>query len=256
MADMKEKVRKPKVNIMSRNTIDFGIDLGTTNSSIAVLRGTESEVIKNNENSELTPSAFGYGKNGNHLVGKHAKNLWIEEHGNAALEFKLQMGAPTAYHFGRSGKSMSPEELSAEVLKELRAAVRQQLHEDLQAAVITIPAAFELPQCKATERAAQLAGISNSPLLQEPIAAALAYGFQNGDRKAFWLVYDLGGGTFDAAIMQVTDGLIQVVNHGGDNNLGGKLIDWKIVDDLFVPACSPEYKISNFKRSIRAWQRL
>ena len=239
---------------MSRNTIDFGIDLGTTNSSIAVLRGTETEVIKNNENSELTPSAFGYGKNGNHLVGKHAKNLWIEEHGNAALEFKLQMGAPTAYHFGRSGKSMSPEELSAEVLKELRAAVRQQLHEDLQSAVITIPAAFELPQCKATERAAQLAGISNSPLLQEPIAAALAYGFQNGDRKAFWLVYDLGGGTFDAAIMQVTDGLIQVVNHGGDNNLGGKFIDWKIVDDLLVPALATEYKISNFHRGNPRWQ--
>jgi len=239
---------------MSRITIDFGIDLGTTNSSIAILRGTETEIIKNNENSELTPSAFGYGKNGNQLVGKHAKNLWIEEHGNAAIEFKLQMGTPTVYQFERTGVPMSPEEISAEVLKELRASVRQQLHEDLQAAVITIPAAFELPQCKATERAAQLAGISNSPLLQEPIAAALSYGFQNGDCKACWLVYDLGGGTFDAAVMQVKDDLIQVVNHGGDNNLGGKVIDWKIVDDLLAPSLAAEYKIADFNRGNPRWQ--
>ena len=120
--------------------------------------------------------------------------------------------------------------------------------------MITVPADFELPQCEATKRAAQIAGLTLSPLLQEPVAAALAYGFQSQSDKVFWLVYDFGGGTFDAAVIQVRDGAIEVVNHGGDNELGGKDIDWAIVDRLLVPALTKECKLTNFKRGNSKWR--
>jgi molecular chaperone DnaK len=117
-----------------------------------------------------------------------------------------------------------------------------------------VPAAFELPQCEATKRAAQLAGFAISPLLQEPVAAALAYSFQSESEKVFWLVYDFGGGTFDAAIIQVRDGVIQVVNHGGDNHLGGKLIDWAIVEELLIPAVTREFSLTDFRRGNPKWR--
>jgi molecular chaperone DnaK len=239
---------------MKRTTIDFGIDLGTTNSSIAVIKGIEAEAIKNNENNEITPSAVGIDKNNRLQVGQRAKNQVGFDEDNAKAEFKLQMGTKTLYHFTRSGRRLTPEELSAEVLKELKAAVLQRTGEDLQAAVVTVPAAFELPQCEATKQAAELAGIKTCALLQEPVAAALAYGFQSENSKAFWLVYDLGGGTFDAAVMQLRDGLIQVVNHGGDNDLGGKLIDWKIVEELLIPAVADEFSISDLRRGNPRWK--
>jgi len=107
--------------------------------------------------------------------------------------------------------------------------------EQIEAAVITVPAAFELHQCDATRSAAQLAGFKESPLLQEPVTAALAYGFKVAEHKAYWLVYDFGGGTFDAAIVKTEEGTINVVNHGGDNFLGGSDIDWAVVEELLVP---------------------
>jgi len=238
---------------MARATIDFGIDLGTTNSAIAVLHGAEVEVFKNNENEEYTPSVVWMDKADRLIVGRSAKQMLETDSGNAFCEFKLQMGTTTDYRFARSGKTMKPEELSAEVLKSLKSDVRQRTGEDIQAAVITVPAAFELPACDATKRAAQLAGLSVSPLLQEPVAAALAYGFQSESDRVFWLVYDLGGGTFDAAVMQVRDGVIQVVNHGGDNMLGGKLIDWEIVDQLLIPAATREHRLTDFRRGNPKW---
>jgi molecular chaperone DnaK len=144
--------------------------------------------------------------------------------------------------FKVNGKQMTPEELSAEVLKQLRADAQREYGE-ITAAVISVPAAFELPQCSATDRAAKLAGLSFSPLVQEPVAAALAYGFQTTSDRVFWMVYDFGGGTFDAAIMQVRDEQIQVVNHGGDNHLGGGLIDNEIVNQLLVPKVAREFNL-------------
>lgn len=238
---------------MNRNTIDFGIDLGTTNSSIAVLRGTDTEVVKNNENMEITPSAVWIDKKSSLYVGRHAKERLIVDFENAASEFKLLMGTNTETSFKRSGRKMKPEELSAEILKSLKADVMQRTGEDIEAAVITVPAAFDLPQCKATEAAARLAGLKVSPLLQEPVAAAMAYGFQHEGKKSFWLVYDLGGGTFDAAIIQVRDGMIQVVNHGGDNQLGGKLIDWRIIEVLILPTLKREYDLPEFNRGNKRW---
>jgi len=240
---------------MSRMTIDFGIDLGTTNSSIAVRNGAALEIIKNEASMEYTPSAVYMKRNNSLLVGQSAKEQIEQDPENAFCEFKLQMGTAQEYRFARSGLSMRPEELSAEVLKSLKSDVQKRLGEDLQAAVITVPAAFELPQCEATKKSAQLAGLALSPLVQEPVAAAMAYGFQSDKDNVFWLVYDFGGGTFDAAVIQVRDGVIQVVNHGGDNHLGGKLIDWEIVEQVFVPALKKDQLLSDFRRGNAKWRR-
>ena len=239
---------------MSRTTIDFGIDLGTTNSTIAVFEDGEVEVFKNNEGFEYTPSAVWVDKHNNLIVGRVAKEHLENDSDNAFCEFKRLMGSANKRTFAQNGQSMNPEELSAEVLKELKANVRQRGDEEVTAAVITVPADFELPQCEATKRAAQLAGLTLSPLLQEPVAAALAYGFQSKSDKVFWLVYDFGGGTFDSAIIQVRDGAIEVVNHGGDNELGGKDIDWAIVEQLLVPALTKQCSLTNFKRGDKKWR--
>ena len=236
---------------MTRTTIDFGIDLGTTNSAVAIFNGSSSEIIKNNEDHDITPSAVYLSKRHGIEVGRRAKRQLAndDECNNAFIEFKGRMGEATDYIFARDGQKTSPENLSSEVLKSLRSDTESRLNELPQAAVITLPAAFKLPQCDATQRAARLAGITISPLLQEPIAAAMAYGFHTEVSRARWLVYDLGGGTFDAAIIQVRDGAIRVINHGGDNNLGGKLIDWAIVDQVLVPYVTREYKLRDFHRN-------
>ncbi len=238
---------------MSRMTIDFGIDLGTTNSSIAVLKGTEVEVFKNNEGFEHTPSAVWVDKSNRLIVGRRARERLFDDQENTACEFKLLMGSGTEKLFQRSGRKMKPEELSSWVLKQLKADVRQRSGEEVQAAVITVPADFELPACMATERAAREAGFACSPLVQEPVAAALAYGFQSDDDKVFWLVYDFGGGTFDAAVIHMRDGQFQVVNHGGDRNLGGKLIDWEIVNQLLVPAVTQDHALGDFRQANPKW---
>jgi molecular chaperone DnaK len=150
---------------MERGTIDFGIDLGTTNSAIAVLRGVSTEVIKNNQDTDITPSVVGIDKRGATQVGGAARNMLWADPDNAFAEFKRQMGADYEYVFKRSGMTRRPEALSAEVLKELRGNVRQRLGEDIDCAVITVPAAFELHQCDATRKAAELAGFVQSPLL-------------------------------------------------------------------------------------------
>jgi molecular chaperone DnaK len=239
---------------MSRLTIDYGIDLGTTNSSIAVFEKNGPRIIRNNENEQFTPSAVWIEKNGVLRVGRAAKERALSDPRNGAVEFKLLMGKAYTTSFQNQNRSFKPEELSAEVLKSLKEDVsRSNNGEVIESAVITVPAAFDLPETEATRRAAQLAGISFCPLLQEPIAASLAYGFQNHSDNAFWLVYDIGGGTFDAAVMHVRDGAIQVVNHRGDMNLGGKLIDWEVVEQVFVPALS-SFSLANFRRGNDKWR--
>jgi molecular chaperone DnaK len=236
-----------------RSTIDFGIDLGTTNSAIAVLTGRTTEVIKNAESLEYTPSAIWLDKKGNLFVGRTAKERLEQDPENAVCEFKLQMGTTEGFKFRNTGRSMLPEELSAEIIKSIRADVKQRLDEELESAVITVPAAFELPQCAKTHEAARLAGLKNTVLLQEPVAAALSYGFQD-QAKAYRLVYDLGGGTFDAALVHATDGTLTVVNHGGYNHLGGKLIDWDIVEKVLVPAFDLQQMLPDFSRGNPRWR--
>ncbi len=240
---------------MSRSTIDFGIDLGTTNSAIAVLDGVEPRIIKNSDDQDVTPSAVFINKQGVLRVGTRARNATVGDrsHEDAYIEFKRQMGTPHLYQFASSGQQRKPEELSAEVLKELRASVEAKTGEIIQSAVITVPAAFELHQCDATRRAAELAGLVASPLLQEPVAAALAYGFQIDSEKAYWLVYDFGGGTFDAALIKAEEGMINVVDHGGDNFLGGSDIDWAVVEKLIIPQLMKNYDLPGFARGSERW---
>jgi molecular chaperone DnaK len=237
-----------------RTTIDFGIDLGTTNSAIAVITGTRAQVIKNNDSMEYTPSVVYIDKNNRLSVGRVAKQRLEQESEDTFSEFKLQMGTKREYRFKNSGKVMLPEDLSAEVLKALKRDVSQRLGEDIRAAVITVPAAFDLPQCDATRRAANLAGLETAPLIMEPTAAAMAHAFQTRSDKVFWLVYDLGGGTFDAAVIQIREGTFRIVNHAGDNQLGGKLIDWEIVDKLLAPAAAKVHKLTNFTRGNDKWR--
>lgn len=242
---------------MARSTIDFGIDLGTTNSAIAVLNGVKADVVKSNLDTDITPSAVYIGKNGNVIVGSKAKSKMEDDRSaeDAYIEFKRRMGGDSPYVFKSSGLTKIPEELSAEVLKSLKGNVQQRLDEDIRAAVITIPAAFASRQCVATKKAAELAGLVQCPLLQEPVAASLAYGFQaNTDKKSFWLVFDFGGGTFDAAVMKAEDGDIQVVNHGGDNFLGGSDIDWGIIEKIVIPQIKGSYNLPDFKRGNAQWR--
>lgn len=240
---------------MSRSTIDFGIDLGTTNSAIAVLNGVEPQIIKNSDDQDVTPSAVFINKQGVLRVGTRAKNATVGErsHDDAHTEFKRHMGTPHLYHFASSGQQRKPEELSAEVLKELRSSVEAKTGEVIQSAVITVPAAFGVHQCDATRRAAELAGLVATPLVQEPVAAALAYGFQIDSEKAYWLVYDFGGGTFDAALIKAEEGMINVVHHGGDNFLGGSDIDWAVVEKLIIPRLSKSFDLPGFARGSERW---
>lgn len=241
---------------MTRTTIDFGIDLGTTNSAIARLDGVEAEIIKNNQDSDTTPSAVMVDRQGRLTVGRTAKERAEHDPANTCVEFKAHMGITGRPKiFAAGARSMEPEDLSAEVLRSLRHDVAQRTGEQINAAVITVPAAFELSACDATRRAAGLAGLAYAPLLQEPTAAALAYGFQGTTDNAFWLVYDIGGGTFDAAVVHVRDGEFTIVNHRGDNNLGGKLLDWAIVNELLIPAVTREHRLTDLRRGNERWNR-
>lgn len=240
---------------MSR-MIDVGIDLGTTNTTIAVLDGIDARVIPNKFGSTVTPSAVWVDKRGRIRVGKEAREHVLDDVGGSAVtEFKQLMGGgDDTRHTFPNGTSMLPEELSAEVLKSVKLDYQSNTGSELHAAVITVPAAFENPSTAATRRAAELAGFVKSPLLLEPAAASLAYGFQTETENVYWFVYDFGGGTFDAAVMRVRDGQIQVVNHNGNNRLGGKLIDWDIVERRIVPGLMAQYDLPDFHRGNPQWR--
>ncbi len=223
--------------------IDFGIDLGTTNSCIARAAGGEVTVIQNNDQMNVTPSVLRVLKSGSLLAGRRALGALAEDPDNVAQEVKRLMGQRYAKSFPASGRSMSPEEISAEVLKSLLADARRRTNEEVRAAVVTVPAAFTALQCEATARAAQLAGLEEYPLLQEPIAAAVAYGAAPGVRDQRWLVFDLGGGTLDVAVVSTRDGRLNVLEHRGDNHLGGKDIDRALVDNVLVPFLAAQFAL-------------
>lgn len=241
---------------MNRDTIDFGIDLGTTNSAVVALNGVRTDIVKNNDDNDITPSAVYINKHGQVHTGIRAKFRLgdVKSTDDVYVEFKRRMGTDHDYKFKSSGQVMSPVQLSAEMLKGLRGDVQQRLGEDMNSAVITVPAAFEQKQCAATRTAGELAGLYQCPLVQEPVAAALAYGYQSDVTNENWLIYDFGGGTFDAAIMKAEDGTINVVNHGGDNYLGGSDIDWTIIEKLIIPAIQSEFKLPDFRRGNPQWR--
>lgn len=236
---------------MARRTIDFGIDLGTTNSEIAYLEKGEIRVFKNYKREEFTPSVVRIDEKGTIIVGRNAYKRLEDDPNNTVAEFKRWMGMQQIKEFLTSGKKMNAEELSAEVLKDLKVTAKSNLsnEEDISSAVITVPCNFEIVQCEATQRAAKLAGVKHAPLLQEPIAASIAYGFLEKMPKGYWIVFDLGGGTFDVAIMSAKDGRLSVVDHSGDNYLGGKDFDWKIVEEVIYPVLRQEYNLPELGRT-------
>ena len=233
-----------------RTTIDYGIDLGTSNSCVAAIDGIEAVVLKNNQQSETTPSFVWVKDDGKTImVGKQALDTMKRSDGlDIFSRFKRNMGETVEYRAKNSGRAFTAVELSAEVLKELKKTVRERKQEDITAAVVTVPAKFGLAQTRATHEAAKLAGFDRIELVQEPAAAALAYGFQRNEGKSFHLVYDMGAGTFDAALLRINDGLIEIINQGGDNQLGGTNIDSEIAEKILIPFIQKEYGIRDFER--------
>lgn len=241
---------------MARVKIDYGIDLGTTNSAIARMENSEVKIIKSDDmQKDTTPSCVNFRKN-NILIGDRAYSLYGDEHltafkdfslngnkqnnFNTFIEFKRTMGTDKTYESKSASRSFNSEELSAEVLKTLKNYVRD---EEIAAIAITIPARFRSNQVDATQRAAELAGFKYCELLMEPIAASIAYGVSGKSVNGYWLVFDFGGGTFDAALMRVEEGIMKVVDTDGDNHLGGKDLDYAIVDHIIIPYLKENYKI-------------
>lgn len=238
---------------MANQNIQIGIDLGTTNSSVAINRNGAVEIVKKPGGTEYTPSVFGFNKGKNKVVGQQAydalyKDPSDEEVKNYKPEVKRIMGTSEIFHFERVDVDMNAEEISAEILKSLKEDILRKYSDfDTTGVVITIPAAFSVLQSEATKRAGNLAGFKHVVLLQEPIAAAISYGFSNAKNEN-WLIYDFGGGTFDVALISSKNGVLTVLGHNGDNFLGGKNFDWEIVDKIIVPQLLKEFALNNFSR--------
>lgn len=230
------------------STIDYGIDLGTTNSALARQEGRQQRLLPGPDGDPLLPSAIQVLPTGEIIVGAKARAMLDIDPANTSIEFKRLMGTGEKKRFPASGREYTPEELSAEVLRTLAARAIAVDGESPRAAVITIPAMFQLPQCDATRRAAALAGIEHAPLLQEPIAAAIAHSGTGEVRDGSWLVYDLGGGTFDISLVRCKDGRLQVIDHDGDNHLGGRDFDRAIARKA-TDLIRAEGKLGDFKRT-------
>lgn len=237
---------------MARIKIDYGIDLGTTNSAICRMEKGEPIVIKTDVSKDTMPSCVSFTKRRSVKAGDSAFNDMKSDkeralktgkkgNSNAYVEFKRTMATNTRYHSSFMERDYSSEELSAEVLKTLKSFVTD---ESFSSVVITVPAKFTVNQKTATKEAAQLAGFKRCELLQEPIAAAMAYGLTTDEKNGIWMVFDFGGGTFDAALIKVEDGIIQVFDTEGDNYLGGKNLDYAIVDNIIIPYLMDNYNLS------------
>lgn len=236
---------------MARIKIDYGIDLGTTNSAICRMEKGEPVVIKTDLLKDTMPSCVSFTKRKSVKAGDSAFNDMKSDKrralkagskgaSNAYVEFKRTMGTDTLYHSSFMERAYSSEELSSEVLKTLKSFVTD---ENVSSVVITVPAKFTVGQKTATMEAAKLAGFSKCELLQEPIAAAMAYGLTSDTKDGIWMVFDFGGGTFDAALLKVEDGIMQVFDTEGDNYLGGKNLDYAIVDNIIIPYLEENYDI-------------
>lgn len=239
---------------MARNKIDYGIDLGTTNSAICRMEKGEPVVIKTDVLKDTMPSCISVNKKGSIKAGDSAYNTmkqdkrrattsWRKGASNTYVEFKRTMATDTQYQCANLNKNFSSEELSAEVLKTLKSFVTD---ETFGSVVITVPAKFTVNQKTATIGAAKMAGFKHCELLQEPIAASMAYGVSSNEKNGLWMVFDFGGGTFDAALLKVEDGIMQVFDTEGDNYLGGKNLDYAIVDNILIPYLQKNYAVNGY----------
>ena len=205
----------------------IGIDLGTTNSVVAVMEGGEPTVITTQEGGRLTPSVVGFTKNGERLVGQLAKRQAVSNPERTISSIKRHMG--TKYTVTIDGKDYTPEQISAMILEKMKGDAERYLGEKVTEAVITVPAYFNDSQRQATKDAGRIAGLDVKRIINEPTAAALAYGIDKSDDKTV-LVYDLGGGTFDVSILELGDGVFEVKSTTGDTHLGGDDFDHRIMD--------------------------
>ncbi len=213
----------------------IGIDLGTTNSCVAVMEGGKPTVITNAEGERTTPSIVAFSKNGERLVGEPAKRQAVTNAERTIRSIKREMG--TDYKVDIDGKKYSPQEISAMILQKLKGDAENYLGEKVTEAVITVPAYFNDAQRQATKDAGKIAGLDVKRIINEPTAAALAYGLDN-EKEQKIMVYDLGGGTFDVSIIEIGDGVIEVLSTAGNNRLGGDDFDQKVAD----------YILSEFKK--------
>ena len=214
----------------------IGIDLGTTNSCVAVMEGGKPVVIANTEGARTTPSIVAFTKTGERLVGEPAKRQAVTNSEKTISSIKREMG--TDHKVNIDGKQYTPQEISAMILQKLKADAENYLGEKVTEAVITVPAYFNDAQRQATKDAGKIAGLDVKRIINEPTAAALAYGLDN-EKEQKIMVYDLGGGTFDVSIIEIGDGVIEVLATAGDNRLGGDDFDKKVVD----------YMLAEFKRT-------
>lgn len=226
------------------STVDFGIDLGTTNSAIAKMEnGVPKSIRQTVSLKDTMPSCVFINRRGAIQVGDDAFNAskleklnamknWNLDNDNSFIEFKRTMGSDAKYHSSNANRTFSSIELSAEVLKTLKSFEKD---ENINAAVITVPAAFTVNQIDATRQAGKLAGLQQVEIITEPEAAAWVYGLNAENNDGYWLVFDFGGGTFDAALLKVSDGIRQVIDTEGDKFLGGKDLDEAIVDKIIIP---------------------
>lgn len=238
---------------MARLKIDYGIDLGTTNSAICRMEKGEPIIKKTDTLKDTLPSCVSITKKKSIKVGDSAYNdmksdkrratkSWEVDDSNTYVEFKRTMGTDKLYMSSNMGRGCTSEELSSEVLKALKSFITD---ENFSSVVITVPAKFTVNQKTATMNAAKLAGFDHCELLQEPIAASMAYGLSANQKNGYWMVFDFGGGTFDAALLKVEDGIMQVFDTAGDNYLGGKNLDEAIVDKIIIPYVRDNYSIES-----------
>ena len=229
----------------------IGIDLGTTNSCVAVMEGGEPVVIANAEGARTTPSVVAFSKNGERLVGQVAKRQAVTNPDRTVISIKRDMG--TDRKVSIDGHNYTPPEISAMILQKLKADAESYIGESVTEAVITVPAYFSDAQRQATKDAGRIAGLDVKRIINEPTAAALAYGLDKGDAHKI-LVYDLGGGTFDVSLMEVGDGIFEVLATAGNNRLGGDDFDQRLIDYI-----ADEFKKENsidLRQDRMALQRL
>lgn len=213
----------------------IGIDLGTTNSAVAVMEGGEAVIIPNTEGNRTTPSVVAFTKDGERLVGETAKRQAILNPQNTISSIKREMGSD--FKVDIDGKKYTPEEISAMILQKIKKDAESYLGETVTEAVITVPAYFTDAQRQATKDAGKIAGLDVKRIINEPTAAALAYGVDKETDQHKIMVYDLGGGTFDVSILEVGDGVFEVLATRGNNRLGGDDFDKELIDYI-----AEEYK--------------
>ena len=231
----RKKLRKKKLKEIEHMSKIIGIDLGTTNSAVAVLEGTEPKIIANPEGNRTTPSVVSF-KNGEIIVGDAAKRQAVTNP-DTVISIKSKMG--TSEKVSANGKEYTPQEISAMILQYLKGYAEEYLGEKVTKAVITVPAYFNDAQRQATKDAGKIAGLEVERIVNEPTAAALAYGLDKTDKEEKILVFDLGGGTFDVSILELAKtGVFDVLATAGDNKLGGDDFDQKIID----------YMVEEFKK--------